>query len=164
MKRKCLVVGIVLLFIGTIVVPSTAQNIEKSSASRGHWLYVGGSGPGNYTRIQSAINAAAEGDTIYVFNDSSPYKERLTINKKITLIGEDQATTFIDSPGYQYNDSVISIWANTVTISSFTIDCTVFGIIVMADDTFLSNLCIQGSGSSSIFYFMLILPSFHRPQ
>jgi parallel beta-helix repeat protein len=53
--KKELTVGIILLFVGTTIIPSTAQNIEKSS-SRGNWLYVGGNGPGNYARIQDAID------------------------------------------------------------------------------------------------------------
>ena len=68
MKRKWLAVGIILLFIGTAIIPSSGQNIEKSSsASRGNWLYVGGSGPGNYTKIQDAIDNASDGDTLFVY-------------------------------------------------------------------------------------------------
>jgi len=56
MKRKLLGVGIILLFVGTCIIPVTAQDTKKSqSTSRGDWLYVGGSGPGNFTRIQDAI-------------------------------------------------------------------------------------------------------------
>jgi hypothetical protein len=45
MIRKWLAVGIILLFVGTSIIPANAQNTEKET-SRG-WLYVGGSGPGN---------------------------------------------------------------------------------------------------------------------
>ena len=31
MKSKCLAIGIIILFIGTYIIPSNAQNIEKSS-------------------------------------------------------------------------------------------------------------------------------------
>ncbi len=67
MKRKCLAVGIILLFIGTAVIPSTAQNIEKST-SRGNTLYVGGNGPGNYSIIQDAVDNASNGDMVYVYS------------------------------------------------------------------------------------------------
>jgi hypothetical protein len=68
LNRKGLAVGLILLLIGTSVFPITAQNIEKSSqpTSRGNWLYVGGSGPGNYTHIQDAINDSSDGDTVFV--------------------------------------------------------------------------------------------------
>ena len=54
---KGLAVGLILLLIGTSVIPITAQDTEKLSqpTSRGNWLYVGGSGPGNYTRIQDRV-------------------------------------------------------------------------------------------------------------
>jgi hypothetical protein len=55
--KRCLTAGVILLCVGTVIIPSTAQDVEKSSllTSSGSWLYVGGSGPGNYTRIQNAI-------------------------------------------------------------------------------------------------------------
>jgi len=33
MKRKCLAVGIILLFIGTVIIPSTAQKINETDTS-----------------------------------------------------------------------------------------------------------------------------------
>jgi len=79
--KKSLVLGIILLFVATGIVPTIAQDVEKPSLpiSRGNWLYVGGNGPGNYTTVQSAINAANPGDTIYVF--SGVYHENLDIGK-----------------------------------------------------------------------------------
>ncbi|MBE3093908.1 MAG: hypothetical protein IMZ52_02670, partial [Actinobacteria bacterium] len=76
---KCLVVGIILLFIGTGIIPAIAQESEKpsQSTSRGNWLYVGGSGPGNYSSIQAAINATSSGDTVFVYAASSPYYENV---------------------------------------------------------------------------------------
>jgi parallel beta-helix repeat protein len=86
MRQKYLVVGIILLFIGTAVIPSTAQNNENATtASRGHWLYVGGSGPGNYTKIQNAIDNASNGDTIIVYSGS--YNEAINLNKQLFLKG-----------------------------------------------------------------------------
>ena len=35
----------------------------------GNILYVGGSGPGNFTSIQDAVNNASEGDTVFVFDE-----------------------------------------------------------------------------------------------
>ena len=118
MKRKCLAVGIILLFIGTTIIPSTAQNIEQSSSSsRGHWLYVGGSGPGNYTKIQDAIDNASDGDTVFVYHDSSPYNETIIINTTLTLLGENQTTTQISGGG----SPIVTITAPHTVISGFTI-------------------------------------------
>lgn len=97
--ERWLTVGIILLFIGAGILPALAQDMEKPSlpGSRGGWLYVGGSGPGNYTRIQDAINNATEGDTIFVYHGVY-YEYNLKISK-LNLIGEDKNTTIIDGQG-----------------------------------------------------------------
>ena len=79
--KKGVVVAIVLLFVSVSVIPSTGTNIvEKSSnvSFDGNTLYVGGSGPNNYTRIQDAIDNASVNDTIIVF--SGLYFERVKVN------------------------------------------------------------------------------------
>jgi len=112
-----LTLGIILLFLGTCIFPAIAQDTEKLlPASRGNWLYVGGSGPGNYTKIQDAVNASSDGDTVFVYDDLSPYYESVFINKSITLLGEDKNSTII-----QADYSPIYIAAEEVKISQFTI-------------------------------------------
>jgi parallel beta-helix repeat protein len=81
-------------------------------------LYVGGSGPGDYTKIQDAIDNATDGDTVFVFDDSSPYIENIVINTSISLLGEEKNTTIIDG-AYKGND--VNITADNVTIHGFTI-------------------------------------------
>jgi parallel beta-helix repeat protein len=122
MKRKWLAVGIILLFVGTCIIPAIAQDTEKPlPASRGNWLYVGGNGPGNFTKIQDAIDNASAGDTVFVYDDSAPYNENINVNKLIYLYGEDRNTTTI--LGY------VHVRADFVTISNFTIeyDMSVWG-------------------------------------
>jgi len=121
MKRKCLAVGIILLFVGTCIIPAIAQESEKpsQSTSRGNWLYVGGSGPGNYSKIQDAINASSNGDTVFVYDDSSPYLENLIINKSIHLCGENKETTIINA-GSHGNGIILT--ADNVNITFFTIE------------------------------------------
>jgi len=57
-----------LLFVSTSFVV-VSYNIEKSSTLSfdGNTLYVGGSGPNNYTRIQDAIDYASDWDTVFVY-------------------------------------------------------------------------------------------------
>jgi parallel beta-helix repeat protein len=114
--KKCLAVGIILLFIGTAIIPSNAQDNEKSlsPASRGNWLYVGGSGPGNYSKIQDALDNASDGDTVFVYHDNSPYYGNVSINHAIHLIGENRNTTIIEG-------RIVQINANNVTLSNFTV-------------------------------------------
>jgi parallel beta-helix repeat protein len=118
--NQYLAAGIVLIFVGTCFMPITAQKAEKSSlqVSRGNWLYVGGSGPGNYTRIQDAINASSDGDTVYVY--AGFYAEFLVINRSINLKGETENETILDG-----NDSflqrIVTLESDNVSVSNFTI-------------------------------------------
>jgi len=102
--KKSLVIAVILFFIGTVIIPSSGQQIDKVSLSmsRNNTLYVGGRGPGNYTRIQDAINNASNGDKVFVYDESSPYYEKVKINKAIQLVGENQQTTVIDGRDFNF--------------------------------------------------------------
>jgi len=115
MKRKGVTVGIILLFMATCIVPAIAQHTERQS-SRGTWLYVGGSGPGNYTKIQDAIDDANYGDTVFVY--AGIYYENITIYREITVLGENKDSTIID--GYE-TDDVVYITRNGIHFSGFTV-------------------------------------------
>ena len=116
--KKYLTVGIILLFIGTSLIPVMAQDAEKTlPTSRGKWLYVGGSGPGNYTNIPDAMDNASNGDTIFVY---SGIYGTLTIRKSLTIIGESKYTTVLNGSGLNAHDAV-AIEADDVTLSGFTI-------------------------------------------
>jgi len=148
--RKGLVVGIIILFVGASIIPSMGGvAVEKHSSTddrtpfmtfnhRGDTLYVGGSGPNNYTRIQDAIDNASDGDTIFVFNDSSPYVEHIIVNKSIALIGEDSNSTTID--GSNESEVVVQILADGVSIREFTIrNYGEEAIDVLSNNTHISN-------------------------
>ena len=72
--------------------------------------------PIEFPTIQAAINNAADGDAVFVYNGT--YQENLVLNKSITLIGEDEAITIVDGGGV---GTVIYVWANNVSIINFTI-------------------------------------------
>lgn len=106
---------------------------------KGNWLNVGGSGPGNYTRIQDAINASADGDTVFVYDDSSPYLENITVDKSIILRGENKETTLIDG-----GSVTVCILSEGVVVSGFTITNSQWlygihraGIYILSNDTFI---------------------------
>jgi len=106
---KTLAIGIILLFICTSITPSTAfDNIKKSSipVSNGNILYVGGSGPGNYSKIQDAIDNASDGDTIFVYNGTYGGAR---VDKSINLIGEDKNNTILEgSIGFDADNVKVS--------------------------------------------------------
>jgi parallel beta-helix repeat protein len=116
--RKGIAGGIILLFIGTAILSSTGQMIDKRlmPISQGTILYVGGNGPGNYTKIQDAIENASTGDTVFVFPGT--YYENLRVDVSIWLIGEEKNTTIIDGNRVG-NVTVVS--ADTVVIGGFTL-------------------------------------------
>ena len=120
MIRKGLAIGVILLFIGLCVVPSTAiQEFKETKLPvvlDGNTLYVGGNGPNNYTRIQDALDNASPSDTVYVFNGT--YKEHIVITTSIFLIGENKYTTIID--GNNSGSTIRIHWWN-VHIQGFTI-------------------------------------------
>ena len=118
LMKKGLVLGIICLFIGSSIIPSAVGLNKEKQKSYGNILYVGGSGPGNYSRIQDAIDNASDGDTIYVF--SGVYDGGLIVDKSIILKGENQENTFIEGtagPGH----NGISIYSDGVYVTGFNI-------------------------------------------
>jgi parallel beta-helix repeat protein len=140
--NRLLAIGVLFIFISSSVISisgiDTKQRVQSSS---GKTLYVGGSGPGNYTKIQDAINDSEDGDTVFVYNDSSPYIENLVVDKSINLIGEDKYTTIINTTGY-HCDHVIK--ANWVNVSCFTLLGSKNSIIdISANNIVISNNTID---------------------
>ncbi len=111
MKKATLVITLVVLmsvfYLGFTILPDEVMGIT---------LYVGGPGPGNYTTIQDAIDAATPGDTIFVFN--GVYHENVQVNKSISLIGEDRDNTIVN--GSNAGD-VFNITADWVSLTGFTV-------------------------------------------
>ncbi len=91
------------------------QNINITN---GDILYVGGLGANNYSNISDALNTASDGDTIFVYDDSSPYNENIEIFHSIILEGENRETTIIDGQG---DGDTIYCEADNVVIHGFTI-------------------------------------------
>ena len=160
MKRKWLVIGIILLFVGTCIIPVIAQDTEKPLPTlRGNWLYVGGNGPGNYSKIQDAINDSVDGDTVFVYSGTYP-TSGIYIEKAIKLLGENKNTTIIESP----SNAIVYIKSHIhhVTISNFTfqnfaVETQHNDNISISDNIFLTTIyygnpsVIYSSGSYNTF-------------
>jgi nitrous oxidase accessory protein len=144
LKAKSLILGIVLLCIGATVVSAQTKTLTQTPQplDRGV-LYVGGSGPGNYTTIQEAINNATNGDTVFVYNGT--YNENVdTKLKKITLLGEDRDTTIIAG---QTTDAVVRIGNSDTTVEGFTMvgssDEVILLVATLVEDVFITNNIIK---------------------
>ena len=149
--KKWRVIGIIILFVGTIILPVTgiAEKQIKSTTTMSI-LYVGGSGPGNYTRIQGAIDNASDGDVIFVYNGI--YFENIDIYKSVNLTGEDKNGTLIDGSG---SGAVVDISEHWVNISGFTIQKSGSnlghsGIIIKSDYNTIANNIISSNNNNGI--------------
>ncbi len=118
---KTVALGVIFLFIGAGIVSAADDNFVYKTrfVNTGDILYVGGNGTGNYTKIQDAIDNASDGDTVFVYDDSSPYYEYICIDKEIKVLGEDKNTTIID--GGKLNEVIIQITANNSSIEQFNL-------------------------------------------
>jgi parallel beta-helix repeat protein len=125
LKKGIITLIIIIVFIGMGILPSIGINvIEKATilTHPGNILYVGGSGEGNYTKIQDAVDDAVDGDTVFVFDDSSPYNGSIVINKSINLIGEDKETTVIQRGGIKIMKcKYVGVKGFTLTRNSYSI-------------------------------------------
>jgi len=87
-----------ILYLGVAVAPliPAITITSTTSLSNGDTLYVGGTGPGNYSTIQDAIDAANTGDTVFVFNGTYTGEVGyygVYVDKSINLVGENKYTT-----------------------------------------------------------------------
>ena len=122
--KRLLVIGIILMFLFCNVSFTTLSD-ENSRNLSGKILYVGGSGPGNYTEIQDAIDNASDGDTVFVYNGiySISNEGFIFINNSLELRGESRDETIITSNNY----SILYINTNNVGISDFTFEGFLIG-------------------------------------
>ncbi|MBU1940764.1 MAG: right-handed parallel beta-helix repeat-containing protein [Candidatus Thermoplasmatota archaeon] len=115
MKKLIGIIIILQLLLTSIAVGTTFDVLCQKTTYKGT-LYVGGAGPGNYTKIQDAIDNATTGDTIYVYNGI--YTETVHINTTLSLIGEDNQHTILDAD--DLGDGILISKPN-VKVDGFTI-------------------------------------------
>lgn len=142
MKRMSLTMGL-LVFLSAFLFVVTIPTETVSGAT----FFVGGVGGGNYTTIQSAINAAGTGDTIFVYEDGSPYAESLFVSKTLSIVGENSETTIIDGEGAT---EVIRVFGDWVNISGFTVTNGIYGVEISGDSVTISGNDIVSNGWTGV--------------
>lgn len=133
---------------------SNIKLIKTSLNDYGNIFFVGGSGPNNFSSIQEAIDAAGNGDTIYVYNGT--YYENLIIDKSINLIGQDKESTVISGVTLDMLMNTINVSADNVGISGFSINDNLgyyyqAAIYIVGDYATVSNCNIQNNDWLGIF-------------
>ena len=138
MFRKGLVLGIILLFVGMIVIPSSGIIIVEeydmqdkrtylNNCIFGETIYVDDDnteGPWDgtqehpYQYIQDGIDAANDDDTVFVYQGS--YYENIVIEKGVKVIGEEASHTIIRGSGSEY--AVSFKYAEYAELQKFTIE------------------------------------------
>ncbi|UCH88105.1 MAG: right-handed parallel beta-helix repeat-containing protein [Thermoplasmata archaeon] len=104
------IIWLIILSGMTGLLPNSPENVGIASAEV---LYVGAAVPESYATIQSAIDDAEPGDTVFVYPGN--YNENIIINKSINLVGQNKDTTIINGTSYA---NLITVTADWVNISS----------------------------------------------
>lgn len=87
--RKIRAFVIILAFLLLSAFATSLSGVKAQSVT---WT-VAGTGNADFHNIQTAINSVSPGDIILVKNGT--YLETLTVDKSVTLIGENPLATFI---------------------------------------------------------------------
>lgn len=111
-----------------------------------HTFYVGGSGVGNFSRIQDAIDASTNGDTILICD--GVYHENVNVTKSIVLCAVNDGKVAVDGGGME---DVVYVAADNVTIRGLKVQdsgdnwCYDAGIEVHANGCVLEGNNIQNN-------------------
>jgi nitrous oxidase accessory protein len=133
MKRALALAIILALFVLLLVRVESVRSISKTIVV-----------PDDYLQIQEAIDAANEGDTIFV--KQGYYVENPVINTSISLVGEDRDATVIDVT------AGLKIEADNVTVTGLTIFDGYEGISVGANYCNISGNKIVDSNSGVVLH------------
>ena len=150
---KSIALVLIALFLTSLVASPTATVKAQSKT-----IVV----PDDYPTIQDAIGNASAGDTVFVkqgiYNTYTDYTHQLTVNKPLTLIGENPNITILDgtkkskiftgeSPYHPYVFlSLVNITSSDVTLSGFTIkNCDTAIILTDTGKEPISRIKITGN-------------------
>jgi parallel beta-helix repeat protein len=104
-------------------------------------VYVGGTGPGNYSSIQEALDSVAVGGTIFVY--PGEYHENLEIRDAVIIQGESRENTLVDGGGVK--DAIIQVLGGNATLQELTIQqngASKVGILLNSSDNRILNCSI----------------------
>ncbi len=123
-------------------------NIQNMSRT----ITVDDDGNADFTRIQDAINASMDGDTVFVFNGT--YYENVIVNKSIILRGEKKENTIINGSidGINQTKPVIEVLADNCMVSEFTVMNGSTGVLLKSDNNIVTNIIARNMYYYDISY------------
>lgn len=125
--RSIVSIVIPILVASIIVTPPISIGADQDI------IYV----PDAYPSIQSAIDSASEGDTIIV--RSGTYRESLTIDKSLTLMGEENGIIVVDGLG---DREVIDVDAPNMTLVNLVARNGVYSIRLSDSERSVIRDCV----------------------
>lgn len=139
LTTSTLILIILLLFFSGC---QQQKKIENNNINREPTtLYVGYSNSSYYQTIQEALNNSIDGDRIII--ESGTYNELLTINKSISLSGEDKNTTLIQ-PLIKDKNSQVTI----ITIDADYCKIENVGITIAKNSNFANGIFLNSSNNT----------------
>jgi len=131
----------------TVILFSAIWMFNVSSINASQTIQV----PQDYPTISDAVSHASVGDTILV--QGGVYNENVQIDKPLTLQGQNQADTVIVGTGGSTAHAVLTLAADDVKVSGFTITSQsysntsqyAYGIWVEGDNCTISNNTIENT-------------------
>jgi parallel beta-helix repeat protein len=148
-KISTLRIGFLIFLCVFSFLLSSANGEERTAPT----LYVGGSGPGNYTVIQDALDHITTGGTVIVF--PGMYHEHIIVTTSIHLLGDSKESTILDGDNEGY---VVILDVGNTTLSGFTITHSgrtfpKAGVYVKSDGNVISGNILTGN------YYGMVLES-----
>ncbi len=115
-RRFSTVLMVLILLLGTVMIPQGYSSGERSRAAR--TLYVDDDGNETFTKIQSAVNAASDGDTVVVRD--GVYEENIIIQKEI-ILRSDNGSDVTTIKAASSTGHGVRLQADYTTVKGFTI-------------------------------------------
>ncbi|MCK4614494.1 MAG: right-handed parallel beta-helix repeat-containing protein [Thermoplasmata archaeon] len=139
------------LFVLLLLVAGIFLLIIVANVSSADTITVAQDGSGNYEKIQDAIDASKDGDTIRVYGGT--YFEHILIDKSINVIGNGSKVTTIDGGGERQD--VVTITADWVNMTGFLVkEANLWNSDIIVDSTHVTlndNECINAHSGILIF-------------
>ena len=101
------------MLVATLVVISAFP----LAISEGNTIYVDNDGGADYTNIQEAIDAASDGDTIFIYNGVYQPSTNIHVYKELTIKGESKEGVVVE---HETGSEELSIRAKNVEVSTIT--------------------------------------------